>query len=78
MIKLHLTDKVLGVAIGGLVGYEVWAIKNKVPGDTYSERTREYFAIKGKTGSFIFLSFLGTSSAWFAAHIVKRPYAANI
>ncbi len=77
-MKLKTTDYALAVSLVPLVGFEVWAINNMVEGDTISERTREYFNVKGKTGSFIFLAFLGTSSAWFAAHIVKRPYAASM
>lgn len=66
-------DKAMAATLLPLVGFEVYAIENKVPGDTISERTRIYFDVKGKTGSLIFLAFLGTACAWFAAHIVQRP-----
>lgn len=55
-----------------LIGFEAYAILNKVPGDTISERTRYYFDVKGRVGSMVFLAFLGTASSWFAAHIVER------
>lgn len=60
----------LALTLIPLIGFEAYAIKNKVPGDTISERVRVYFQVKGKTGAFIFLAFLGSSTAWFAAHIV--------
>ncbi len=66
-------DVVLGVATFLLVGFETYAIKNRVPGDTISERTRVYFRVKGKPGSYIFLAFLGSAAAWYAAHIVQVP-----
>ena len=53
-----------------LFGFEMYAVENKVPGDTISERTRYYFQVKGKTGSMIFLGTLGYFCMWFAAHIV--------
>lgn len=69
----HWMDLALGASLVPLIGFEVFAIRNRVPGDTISERTRVYFAVKGKVGSAVFLTFLGTASAWFAAHIVQRP-----
>lgn len=69
----HWMDLALGASLVPLVGFEAYAIRNRVPGDTISERTRYYFRVKGKTGSFVFLTFLGTASAWFAAHVVQRP-----
>lgn len=70
---MHWMDIVLAVAGLFLLGFEGYAIKNNVPGDTISERTRVYFRIKrgvGKAGAFIFLAFVGSFVAWFAAHIV--------
>ncbi len=71
----HWMDRLLAVT-GLLVGAaEFYAIQNSVPGDTISERTRVYFRIKadntGKAGALVFLAFLGSFSAWFAAHITK-------
>lgn len=54
-------------------GFEGWALFNKVEGDTFSEKVREYFGTKGKVGSFIFLTTFGLFTAWFAAHIVQIP-----
>ena len=71
--RLHWMDVALMATLGPLVAFEAYAIQNRVPGDTISERTRVYFHVKGKTGSLVFLSFLGTAAAWFAAHIVQRP-----
>jgi hypothetical protein len=51
--------------------FETWALLNKTPGDTFSEKTRQYFHTKGKIGSFVFLAVFGTFAAWFAAHIVQ-------
>lgn len=67
---MHWMDLVLAATLLPLLAFEVYAIRNRVPGDTISERTRVYFRIKGKAGSYIFLAFLGSSAAWFAAHIV--------
>lgn len=53
-------------------GFEGWAIFNKTDGDTFSEKVREYFHVKGKVGSFAFLALFGFFAAWFAAHIVQR------
>ncbi len=72
----HWMDIALMGSLLPLVGFELYAIKNRVAGDTISERVRVYFRIKGKVGSFIFLAFLGTSSSWFAAHIVKQSSGA--
>lgn len=52
-------------------GFETWAIFNKTEGDTFSEKVRYYFGVKGKFGSFVFLALFGTFAAWFAAHIVE-------
>ena len=71
--RLHWMDVALMATLGPLVAFEAYAIQNRLPGDTISERTRVYFNVKGKTGSMVFLAFLGTASAWFAAHIVQRP-----
>ncbi len=76
--KRSWMDVLVGVAGGAMLVGEGWAIVNKVPGDTISERTRYYFRIKGKGGTFVFLAFFGTFSAWFSAHIIKRPEAPNI
>jgi hypothetical protein len=71
--RLHRTDAVMAATLLPLVAFEVYAITNRLPGDTISERTRVYFQVKGKAGSYIFLAFLGSASAWFAAHVVQRP-----
>ena len=54
-------------------GFEGWALLNKTEGDTFSEKTRDYFRTKGKVGSFAFLAAFGTFAAWFVAHIVQIP-----
>ena len=69
-------DGLLALSMGALLVGEAWAIANHVPGDTISERTRVYFKIKGKGGTFVFLATLGTFSAWFSAHIVKQSSGA--
>lgn len=70
---MNWMDLVLAVTLLPLLGFEAYAIKNKVPGDTISERVRVYFRVKEKSGSLIFLAFLGAVTAWFAAHIVQIP-----
>lgn len=70
---MNWMDLVLMATLLPLLGFEAYAIKNKVPGDTISERVRVYFNVKGKAGSYIFLAFLGSAAAWFAAHIVQIP-----
>jgi hypothetical protein len=54
-------------------GFEGWAIFNKTEGDTFSEKVRDYFHVKGKVGSFAFISAFGIFAAWFVAHIVQIP-----
>lgn len=60
-----------GVATAIFFIFEMWAIKNKTPGDTITEHVRHYFKTKGKVGSFAFLAVFGTFAAWFAVHIVN-------
>lgn len=68
-------DLLLAVTFLAVGGAETYAIKNKVPGDTISERTRVYFRVKKESttriGAFAFLALLGTFATWFAAHILK-------
>ncbi len=73
---MHWTTRLMAVsAVAFLIG-EGHAIANEVEGDTASERVREYFHIKGKFGTFVFLAFFGTFSAWFSAHIIKQSSGA--
>ncbi len=73
---MHWMDRLLAVAFIAVGGAEAYAIKNKVKGDTISERTRVYFRVKkentGKAGAFAFVSLIGTFFAWFVAHILKE------
>ncbi len=75
VVVKHWMDRLLAVTGFMVALAEMYAIQNSVPGDTISERTRVYFRIKqqntGKAGAFVFLAFLGSLSAWFAAHITK-------
>lgn len=64
-------DVIWGAVLLVFLSFETWTILNKEPGDTFSERTRHYFRVKGKTGAFIFLAVWGMFGAWFAAHIVQ-------
>lgn len=70
---MQLIDIAYAIVLASFFGFEGWAIFNKTEGDTFSERLRYYFRVKGKTGSFVFLAAFGLFSAWFAAHIVQIP-----
>ncbi len=69
-------DRLLATTALAVGVAEAYAIKNKVPGDTITERIRVYFRVKqentGNLGAFAFIAFLGTFSAWFSAHILKH------
>lgn len=71
---MNWMDWALALTLGPLFLAEIYAIGNKVPGDTISERTRVYFRIKKEKASpigvFLFLATLGTTTAWYAAHII--------
>jgi cytosine/uracil/thiamine/allantoin permease len=64
-------DLVWGAIILAFLGFEFWTIKNKVRGDTFTERVRFHFKVSGRKGAFAFLAVLGFTAAWFAAHIVE-------
>lgn len=64
-------DAAWAAIIAAFLAFEVWAITNRTPGDTFSERTRHYFRVNTKTGAYVFIAILALSGAWFAAHIVQ-------
>lgn len=72
---MHWMDLLL--AVFGLIvgGAELYAIRNKVPGDTISERTRHYFRVKrentGVGGAWAFIVLVGIFVVWFPVHILK-------
>lgn len=72
---MHWMDVLLALTFLLVGGAEAYAIKNKVPGDTISERTRVYFKIKrentSRAGLWAFLSLVGVFFAWFIVHIAK-------
>lgn len=70
---MDVYDIVYLSAIAVFFGMEGYALLNKTDGDTFSEKTREFFRTKSKPGAFIFLFMLGGFVAWFAAHIVEIP-----
>lgn len=72
----HWSTRLMALSTVGFLVGEANAIVNKVEGDTASERIRHYFQIKGKPGTFVFLAFFGTFSAWFSAHIIKQSSGA--
>jgi hypothetical protein len=76
---VHPTD-VLLLVVGApalliLAGYEVYAIKDRTPGNTYSERLRVWFRTETKRGAFTFLGLLGAGAGtlivWLGAHVVQ-------
>lgn len=70
---MDIYDVVYLSAIAVFFGMEGYALFNKTDGDTFSEKTREFFNTKTKLGAFTFLFMLGGFFAWFAAHIVQIP-----
>lgn len=78
---MHTTDWVLALvglpALLVLAGWEVWAIANRTPGDTYSERLRVWFRTDTKVGAYGFLLALGAGVGalvvWLGAHVVTLP-----
>lgn len=78
---MHPTDLVLLlglVPVAVLVAYEWWAITNRTPGDSYTERTRAWFRTHTKRGAYLFLACLALVTflvigvaVWYAAHIVR-------
>ncbi len=70
MDAILISDIVFGLAIVIWGVREAITIQNKVPGDTFSERTRHYFRIHTKTGTWAFLLVWGLLAAWFPAHII--------
>lgn len=73
MGSIQMFDIAYALSFIAFFSFEGWALFNKTEGDTFSERLRYYFRVKGKTGSFIFLAAFGFFSAWFAAHIIQIP-----
>lgn len=71
---MNWMDWILALSALLLIGAEGFAILNKTPGDTISERTRVYFRIKreanSKAGAFIFIVFVSSVVGWFLVHIV--------
>lgn len=70
---MDIYDVLYLAAIALFFGVEGYALKNQTEGDTFSEKTREFFRTKTKLGAFAFLFMLGGFFAWFAAHIVQIP-----
>jgi hypothetical protein len=50
---------------------EVWALKNSIPGDTLSERTRKWFRVDTRTGKVVFTLGWLSFSAWFLNHVLS-------
>lgn len=75
------TDWVLALvgapALLVLAGWEVWAIANRTPGDTYTERMRAWFRTDTRAGAYGFLIALGAAVGalvvWLGAHVVQIP-----
>lgn len=70
---MDLFDLAYALAFAIFFTAEGLALFNKTEGDTFSEKVRERFRVKGKTGSFAFLAVFGLFCAWFSAHIVQIP-----
>ena len=68
---MEAVDAIWGAIILAFLSFEVWTIRNKEPGDTFSERTRHYFRVESRAGTWVFLAILGAAAAWFSAHIVQ-------
>lgn len=63
-------DLVWGILLLTGFAYELYALLNKTPGDTLSERTRAWFRTHKQPGRAIFgVAWLGFA-AWFFVHIL--------
>lgn len=49
---------------------EMWALFNGKPGDTLSERTRDWFEVHQRPGWIVFAVAWVAFSAWFFIHIL--------
>ena len=64
----------LGVVLAGFGVAEGWALQNKVPGDTLSERTRAWFRTSTPGGGWTFAGVWGAllvTWLWFLGHILN-------
>lgn len=56
------------LTIGG--AFEVYAIKNKQPGDTLSEATRRWFRVNTRAGRWVFGIAWSAFAIWFGLHVL--------
>lgn len=64
-------DIVWGAILSVGAAYETYAILNKKNGDTLSERTRDWFRTRTKTGRAVFTGSWIAFSVWFLIHIIN-------
>jgi hypothetical protein len=63
-------DMVWGLLLATGFAYEVYALLNKTPGDTLSERTRAWFRTHKQPGRAVFAAAWLGFATWFFVHIL--------
>lgn len=68
---MDLSDSIWGVITVAGVAFEAYALKNKIEGDTLSEKTRKVFRIhQSKAGRIVFGTGWLAFAGWFWGHIL--------
>lgn len=70
---MTVADVVYLAVFLAFLAFELWAIQNNEPGDTFTERTRFWFRTHTRLGVWLFLLVSGLFFAWWVAHIADTP-----
>ncbi|PZT71492.1 hypothetical protein [Streptomyces sp. AC1-42T] len=62
-------DAIWGALLLTGAAYELFAIKNRLAGDTLSERLREWLRTRTRPGRAVFLTAWLALAIWFPLHI---------
>jgi hypothetical protein len=62
-------DVIWGALLLAGAAYELFAIRNRLDGDTLSERLREWLRTRTRTGRAVFLTAWLALALWFPLHI---------
>lgn len=63
-------DWLWGGLLAAAAAVELWALSNRAPGDTLSERIRDWFRVKSASGRTVFALLWTGFAAWFLIHIL--------
>ncbi|MGW0736959.1 hypothetical protein [Streptomyces sp. NPDC002851] len=67
---MEAVDVIWVVLLAAGAAYELYALWNKTPGDTLSERVRAWFRVHTRPGRALFaLAWVGFAT-WFLVHIL--------